>query len=301
MIENLNIQEVEFNEITLLKSSDESNSIFDMKSDDDFSNLRYCTSIIQKLLEISISDVLNFIYHHVQMVIQKLIWLDQFEKLIAANEKIFRKTKNVAKMMKIYTSIESKRIKLKFLSSVNLDTKPKAKFINAESEERYFSFHQTSKKLEQMEDYCEQILFLTQEKHEYEQAVLEFENKKLENFAIQCQKKIEHLQHMRKLKDELIQAELKAAHQKADFKKLQFNGNVNQLVDIFYQLSRELFVDGKSFLDGELNDIAKVIVASFVDKEGNDLSLKTVRTILTPSREDKRPNGDKRIEIEDFL
>ena len=152
-----------------------------------------------------------------------------------------------------------------------------------------------------MEDYYEQILFLTQEKHEYEQAVLEFENKKLENFAIQCQKKIEHLQHMRKLKDELMQAELKAAHQKADFKKLQFNGNVNQLVDIFYQLSRELFVDGKSFLDGELNDIAKVIVASFVDKEGNDLSLKTVRTILTPSREDKRPNGDKRIEIEDFL
>ncbi len=301
MIANLNIQEVEFNEMTLINTSDTSTSIFDTKTDNVFTNTEYCSLLIQKLLEISISDILNFIYHHVQMVIQKLIWLDQFEKLIAANEKIFRKTKNVAKMMKIYTSIESKRVKLKLLSSVNVTTRPKAKFINAESEERYFSFHQTSKKLEQMEDYCEQILFLTQEKHEYEQAVLDFINQKLENFAIQCQKKIEHLQHMRKLKDELMQAELKAAHQKTDFKKLQFNGNVNQLVDIFYQLSRELFVDGKSFLDGELNDVAKVIVASFVDKEGNELSLKTVRTILTPSREDKRPNGDKRIEIEDFL
>ena len=62
-----------------------------------------------------------------------------------------------------------------------------------------------------------------------------------------------------------------------------------------------MFVDGKSFLDGELNDIANVIVASFVDKEGKELSVKTVRTILTPSREDKRPNGDQRIDIENML
>ena len=85
------------------------------------------------------------------------------------------------------------------------------------------------------------------------------------------------------------------------YNKLRFYGNVNQLVDIFYQMSRELFVDGKPFLDGNLNDIAKVIVSNFVDKDGNELSLKTVRTILTPSREDKRPNVNKRIDIDKLL
>lgn len=301
MNEDLEIQEVFFKEMTFVDESEFAKSFLDVLLKEQATNRTYCKVLIEKVLEINISDVLNFIYHHVQQVMHKLVWLDQFEKLVAVNEKIFTKSRNIPKMMKIFSSIAEKRDKLKLLDNIKNPNKNKAKFINAESDDRYFSFDQTSKKLEQMEDYCEQILFLTQEKHEYEQADLEFENKKLENFAIQCQKKIDHLQHMRKLKNELMQSELKAAHQKADFNKLQFNGNINQLVDIFYQLSRELFVDGKSFLDGELNDIAKVIVASFVDKDGNDLSLNTVRTILTPSREDKRPNGDKRIEIENML
>jgi len=89
--------------------------------------------------------------------------------------------------------------------------------------------------------------------------------------------------------------------EKCNYNKLQFNGNVNQLVDIFYQLNRELFINGKNYLDGNVNEISKMIVYSFVDKDGNKVSIETVKTILTPSREEKRPNNAKRIDVDKLL
>ena len=119
----------------------------------------------------------------------------------------------------------------------------------------------------------------------------------MKDYAEQCQTKINQLQHKRLLEQELKDIQI----EKSNFNKLQFNGNVNQLVDIFYQLSRELFVNGRSYLDGNVNDIAKMIAYSFVDKEGNNLSIDTIKTILTPSREEKRPNNAKRIDVDKLL
>ena len=82
---------------------------------------------------------------------------------------------------------------------------------------------------------------------------------------------------------------------------MQFNGNVNQLVDIFYQLNRELFVDGKPYIDGNTNDLIALITNSFVDKDGKEISPQTVKTILKPSKEEKRPNTHKRIDIDKLL
>ena len=303
MKSNLEIEEVLFSEYSSKLFKDENHSVFDVYYSNDASNSEYCQALILKMLEIKINDVFNFIYHHVQLVENKFLWLEEVERLIAKNERVFRKTKNLPKMVKLYTAIESKRFKLNLLSPIKLNDRPEPRFINAESSDRYFSFCQTIKKLDEIKDYCEQLLFLTQEKHEYEQADLEFENKKLENFAIQCQKKIEHLKHIRELKNELLKENLTANQQQLPFNKLKFNGNINQLVDVFYQLSRELFVPNihHNYIDGNVNDLVKMIHNTFVDKDGNDLSMETIKTLLTPSKEDKRPSLNKRIDVEAIL
>ncbi|WCM43561.1 hypothetical protein MG290_14650 (plasmid) [Flavobacterium sp. CBA20B-1] len=51
------------------------------------------------------------------------------------------------------------------------------------------------------------------------------------------------------------------------FNKLKINCNINQLVDIFYQLHRELFTEGKPIIDGNINDFVAVIVNSFTDTD----------------------------------
>jgi len=44
-----------------------------------------------------------------------------------------------------------------------------------------------------------------------------------------------------------------------------------------------------------------LICNNFVDKEGRKISPDTVRTILTPSKSDKRPKAHKRIDLDKML
>ncbi|WP_291046783.1 hypothetical protein [Empedobacter sp. UBA1574] len=288
---------VQFKEFTQVALHNVKSEEFDIIEVQPLTNDGYCQALIDKVFEISHSEIADFIKHQLLYAKDKLHWINKFEKLVSVNEFLFEKGRNKTRLMKIYTSTEIIRLGLYKPIEIKDEDKPAPRFINAESEERYFSFTKTSKEVDLIDDYCDKILFLTNEKYEYEQANIHFINPKLKDYAEQCEKKISQLQNTRLIKEELKDNQL----EKMIYNKLRFYGNVNQLVDIFYQMSRELFVDGKPFLDGNLNDIAKVIVSNFVDKDGNELSLKTVRTILTPSREDKRPNVNKRIDIDKLL
>ncbi|MDF2453968.1 MAG: hypothetical protein K0S26_3472 [Bacteroidota bacterium] len=56
-------------------------------------------------------------------------------------------------------------------------------------------------------------------------------------------------------------------------------------------------INGKPYLSGTPNEVAKVISKIFIDKEGNEISQDTVKTILRPSRFEKRPKGNARLNI----
>ena len=66
---------------------------------------------------------------------------------------------------------------------------------------------------------------------------------------------------------------------------------------MFFQLTKEITVDGKPLLNIGSNDLAQFITNNFIDKNGNALSLNTVKTILNISRPEKRPSAEKRINL----
>jgi hypothetical protein len=288
---------VEFKEFTQVALQNVKSEEFDIIEVQPLTNEGYCQALIDKVFKISHSEIADFIKHQLLYVKDKLYWINKFEKLVSVNESLFKKERNKTKLMKIITTIETVRNSLNKSTTIRYEDRPTPGYINAESELRYFSFTKTSEKVDLIENYCEKIMFLTDEKYEYEQANIHFINPKLKDYADQCEKKINQLQHKRILQEELKDIQI----EKSNFNKLQFNGNVNQLVDLFYQLSRELFVNGKPYLDGNVNDIAKMIAYSFIDKDGNNLSIDTIKTILTPSREEKRPNNAKRIDVDKLL
>lgn len=288
---------VQFKECTQVALHNVKSEEFDIIEVQPLTNDGYCQALIDKVFEISHSEIADFINHQLLYVKDKLHWINKFEKLVSVNESLFKKQGNKTRLMKIISSADLIRSTLIKPTTIKDEDRPAPRYVNADSEERYFSFYKTQKDLEQIEDFCDQIIFLTNEKYEYEQANIHFINPKLPEYSEQCNKKIEQLQHIRRLKEELQVVK----EEKCNYNKLQFNGNVNQLVDIFYQLNRELFINGKNYLDGNVNDIAKMIANSFVDKDGNNLSIETVKTILTPSREEKRPNNAKRIDVDKLI
>lgn len=299
MIEN--IQTALFVEMVVVRSAQIYKSNYDIVLDKIPTSQEYCKALLHKFFEISQSDYSDFLNYQVSLTKEPVIWLNNFEELISNNEDLFTSKKALCRYNKLFHLLESKRKELQFSNMKESKTALAKRYINAESEDRYFSFYEIKKQIHILEDDNEKILVLTKEKHEYRQSNIEFINQKLPLFDKQCSKEIEQIYEMQNIKNTIGKFKPVDPNNSSSVTKLQFNCNVNQFVDIFYQMSKELFVEGKPFVEGNINDIAMMIVNTFVDKEGKEISLSSVQTILKPSREDKRPNQDKRIDIGKLL
>ncbi|OJX32686.1 MAG: hypothetical protein BGO86_10535 [Chryseobacterium sp. 36-9] len=294
-------QTVQFPELTTILKEQSENALFDILQENVKDNDTYCRELINKILKLPYAKLPDFFSHHCDFTTNPIKWLNKFEKLISDNEALFSSSTNQGRMIKCYTIIESKRKEIELTGYKHTVAKLPMQYVNAECEERYFSFKETKNRVDELQDYTQKIMFLTKEKFDYEQASIDFINPKLPDYSNQCQKEIDQIQHLNRLTNEFSVEQMNKNKNGIPFNKLKINCNINQLVDIFYQLHRELFTDGKPIIDGNINDIVAVLVNSFVDKDGRELSPETVKTMLTPSKTDKRPKPHKRIDIDKML
>lgn len=290
-----------FVQFSSVQASDVFNPLFDIEKVSNETLDTYCQALFSKAFQLSNSNIPDFINHHCNLVKDPMHWLNKFEKLISENEEIFHEAKKDSKLMKFQTCIEFKRNELKSRPSSNSPARPQKVQINAESEERYFSFRETKQKAEKMDNDKDKIYFLTSEIFEYRTADIEMKNSKLPEFDVECEKLIDKIQVLSKMRDDFEKEKASNSTAAMPINKIKLNCNVNQFVDIFFQLHYELFTDGKPFIDASKNDIISLISANFVDKDGNEISPATVETILRPSKDDKRPKSHKRIDLDKMM
>ena len=296
-----NMQTAEFVELLAVPQAQAKNPLFDIIIEGKVNTQNYCNALIAKILELKQSQFPDFIDYQFNLVKNPEVWICKLEKLLANNEAFFSTKTAMSRYNKLYILIEKKRTELQSSSVKEPVTKTPKKFINAESEDRHFSFYEIKKQLVTCQSDEEKILLLTKEMFEYQQASIEFINQKTPMYDVQCAKEIEHIYALQKLQAAVEQTKREQNQNQLPFKKMQINCNLNQFIDIHYQFTRELFVDGKSMIDGSVNDLVAIIVNSYVDKDGKDISPETVKTILTPSRTEKRPKQHKRIDIDKML
>lgn len=297
VIENI----VMFPEQSAVPKEQSENALCDIFQEDIKDNASYCQALMNKVLTLPYSKLPDFFSHHCVYVADPIKWLNKFEKLISDNEVLFSGSSSQGRMMKCYTIIESKIKEIEQTGYKHTAAKLPMQYVNAECEVRFFSFKETKKRVDELQDYTHKIMFLTKEKFDYEQASIDFINPKLPDYSLQCQKEIDQIQHLNRLTSEFSIEQMQKKSNGMSFQKFKIHCNINQLVDIFYQLHRELFSDGKPIIEGSINDIVAVIVNCFVDKDGKELSPETVKTMLTPSKTDKRPKPHKRIDIDNLL
>ena len=78
---------------------------------------------------------------------------------------------------------------------------------------------------------------------------------------------------------------------------LRWNGQVNTLVTLFYDLSNNQITNSKSLLEANVEDIKFLLTNFFTDKKGDFIKDSTIDTYMKEYRDDKRAKGKKRIEI----
>jgi len=81
---------------------------------------------------------------------------------------------------------------------------------------------------------------------------------------------------------------------------IKWNGQVNQLITVFYDFINEKMPNKKMLLEASVDDISELLNSCFVDKNGKPISKSTIDTCMKEYREDKRVKGKKRIDISKY-
>lgn len=293
------IQTASFVEMVVVNPTQVSNPDFDIILDEKVTLQNYCNALIEIIFTLKLTQYPAFINYQTNLAKNPIAWLNKLEKLLANNEEIFISKKVLCRYNKLFNLIEQKRTELQ--SSRVIDTKPKAtkRQINADTDDRYFSFFEAKSHINSLDNFNDKIIYLMDEIFEYNQADIVSLNNKLQLYDKQCNQLIEQLQIMRKVKTDFEKENQEktnaATSSNITFQKIKLNGPTNIITNAFKQMMVDVKPNGKPYIQGKIKDISQIICFVFEDEKGEPLSQATVQTYLSPNRTDKDPNNDIKV------
>ena len=295
------MQTAPFVELLAVPAALAKNPLFDIIIEGKVNTQNYCNALIAKILELKQSQFPAFIDYQFNQVKNPEIWICKLEKLLANNEAFFSSKTAMSRYNKLYFLIEKKRTELQSLRVVGTKTRTPKRLINANSDDRYFSYFEVKNHIETLTDFTEKLIYLTQEAFAYKQADKFSINTTLQAYDEQCNHQIEHLQTLRKMRSEYDKEQqeklINAKLAKAPTLKIRLNGPINILTDAYKQMMNNVKPNGKPYIEYKIKEIAKFICDNYLDENGNELSIHTIQTYLSPTRTDKNPNNDWKIKL----
>ena len=293
------IKTAPFPQLLAMSSAQAKNPLFDIIIDDNFTLNTYCDALIEKIFKLKQSQFPDFIEYQCKQVDNPLIWINKLEKLLANNEAFFSSKVALSRYNKLYNLIGDKRKEMQSSSVKVQIQKATKRQINADTDDRYFSFFETKNYVNSLNDHNDKIIYLMDEIFEYNQADIVSLNNKLQPYDKQCNQLIEQLQIMRKVKNDFEKENQERINNETSsnspFQKIKLNGPTNIITNAFKQMMVDVKPSGKPYIQGKIKDISQFICEVFVDEKGEPLSQATIQTYLSPNRTDKDPNNDIKV------
>ena len=261
-----------------------------------FNKEQYCKCLLHKLFTLNKSKIKPFIHYQCNKLNDPIVWLNKLEKLIDLNRELFKTKDQIIKIEKALMIIEVMRDAIEQKQTTTTQ----------------FNFNELKNKIKEYGNYDDKLSFLMEARTEYLQNKpkiidvneMSFDEKiTLEIELIKSQQKLSkkrntiYSQEVNSPKSPTKNTKSPTEICRTSIGLFQFNCQTNVFVDLFFQLTKEITIEGKPLLNMASNDLAQFITNNFIDKNGNALSLNTVKTILNVSRPEKRPSSEKRINL----
>lgn len=296
-----NIKTAPFTEYVTTTKELSKNQLLDIIIEEEVNVENYCSALLSKVFELPQSKFPRFINYQTDLVQDDLKWLNKFEKLLGFNENLFLAGSCLCRFNKILTIIDKKIDEVKSLRVRATKKATPKRLINAEAEDRHFSFHETKEYVDKLTDFNEVLIYLTEEIFEYKQADIISVNNKLQPYNEQCNHLIEKLQTIRMMRTdfekEKDQDKNNTGENSNNKIKIQLNGPINIITHAFKQMMVNVKPNGTAYIPYKIKDIAQFICDNFVDENGQPLSQATIQTYLSPNRTDKDPNSDLSVRL----
>jgi hypothetical protein len=257
----------------------------------------YCLAVLNKVTDLYKSELLDFLEHQCIKVKKANDWLDNLETLIELNAEFFDTDCKISKLLKLDISIQV------FRSNIKYNRKPiKPQLINWDNISPLetiskFDYNAVKFDLLKLTTYQTKKAYLIELKADFLQSESICSVSANKSFGTFIDIELEKLENLHQIPSESKVVQLDPIRPR---QKLRINGNTNIFIDIFYRLLNEYKPEGKPFIDATSTDIANLIVENFTNREGKNLSINTVQTILSPNRVEKRPSCDKRFCMRNF-
>ena len=87
-------------------------------------------------------------------------------------------------------------------------------------------------------------------------------------------------------------------NQDINLEPMQWNGNINVLATLFYDLSKKKLSNKRMALDTTPEQIKEFILTCFVDKDGRQFSKATIDTYFQEDKPEKKAKGSKKIDVD---
>ena len=204
-------------------------------------------------------------------------------------------------MSYLFDLLDKKRRKLESMTLKKTKTKISDKIINAKSDDKIFCYKTTKIKVESLEKFNDKIAFLNNEIFDYDEADIISKNPKLCDYKIQCEKLIVRIETTRKQNLEIERENLENLDQlninQIPKLKIKLCGPINIITDAYKQMMFIAKPNGVPYIQHKIKEVAQFICDNHLDDKGNDISYQTVLTYLSPTRIDKNPNNNWKVNI----
>lgn len=135
-------------EFIAVNSAQSNNTLFDIIIKDEINVQTYCNALITKIFDLPQSKYSDFINYQTDLVKDELNWINKLEKLISRNEALFITKTALSRYHKLFNCIEKKREEIQSMRVRAAHKATPKRLINAEAEDRYFSFHEVKEYVE---------------------------------------------------------------------------------------------------------------------------------------------------------
>ena len=244
-----------------------------------FNHPLYCKLILEKVLQFNAVVLPRFLAYQCDLMARPYSWLINLELLLEHNVDLLIELNLGLPLNNSLNIVNEKR-------ETYEKVPPFYRAIDFGNGHPY-RFDSVKLQLEELDNYWEKKIFLLRMKTDYLQYRYSYDGM---NFGEQIDLELEALEKRQQSWEEPTY-----------FSNMIWNGQINQLVDIFFQCLQIKDSEGHPLLEASNERLVKFIENTFCKKNGDRFSTATIRTILKSTRHDKRPKGPKKIEVRHLL
>ncbi len=253
------------------------------KPHQNFDHHLYCKLLLEKILHLNSVLIIRFLDFQCKILNRPYSWLNSLDMLLEFNVDFLIESGLGKQLNNALNLVNDKRAEYQQV--------PRFYREDDFGNDNPYRFESVKSQIDKLETYHAKKAFLLRMKTDYLQNKYNYDADDGVDFDEQIDLELDYLKKLEALGEETQLAP----------SNIIWNGQINQLVDIFFQCLQIKTSKGLPLMEASNEDLVNVIKNTFCRKDGNRFSASTIRTILKPTRYDKRPKGHKRIDVERFI